>query len=1099
MDKQYISFNDNLYYFLDLELVLIDTIPYLSVDIDLHIIINNLKDFYSEKETFTIVKEIENIGYYEDLNSYYSSDISLNIIKEKETINVKSFYSYSCFYSTLYNPPAIIHVYDSKYIFKLKQEIVKSEPFYLKENKVICNNISQIGFYLFDIQASSIMGNNITQSIKSPSNKIYNSFNFKEIFYIEECSFMFNLVAWDFKPIIAGSLSLTRIINNKFKIDTFIHSTISLYEGYIDFEDKVYPFLKLGLQQNLDAYYSYFQKLNVSIDYTLNGVVSEKLVFNDMLVLNEIYSSNIIIVPVVTKAYDYKIVDISPVYFDIFNVSNHTGTYTNLEGVLLEFCTMNSIISLCDYTSNFVKYKVTSTIDRKDLEGITLYLNELLILSSKFLTDVSYEKNNVFTIKIYEHSFKKENLFRQILFNKRPKKISKHAFFGKFQRIKDLHLNTTSIIFDNIVTINGKFLTDTSYKNIFNVKSYKNVTSTPVSTEISLIPTGKHIVYQYVDIFMYIDGTLKGKITNKNNGFSYNIAILAYTLNVFLKPKYKRAAFILKTQLDKTYEWSEKTIEKAKETILEAKNETEICQKLGIYPYGIRDILNFSGSYYRNYYIPNGTNMFLYEGMVFYVENYPIERQNVELDIYKDIKIVGINNTVFKVLSSYKRIANTITNTTYEFVDLINTPKKDYYLKASGILKNKHIIYKNSNFVNYKNKLYLTNKKTINTNSFVCAFVGLLPKINTKDIQSDIFSININGITVNNVLSDNLYLSIEINPFLNEVLSPNQYIHINTPTTLNNISLDVCNFEFIKVKNSFNYIDSVIFNIKIAELINLQGIINKYNTVWMQIFYPMQADIANISINLIDIQPVNEQFTIDMPITYSYVDDLQGKIEGPRPNKQTISLPSIMTLYEEGILDIPTKTKIKTEQHFCQDAFNGFSLDGFSFNIERDNKLLVGNNTYRQVKNIYGALIEEKQSIFIGDRKLSDISLFTKQVSEEILNDVNFDNIQEFSEKDLLFTSEDMEVDNEELAKINRELQELEKQSSQQIVAEDNEHTKKILSDPKIKEEIDRYIDDLGDPYDSVKFPDVETRPYIDGKLLKKIRVEQTLVIKERK
>jgi len=1114
----------------------IQTLNTLTIEcISFQIKKEKLKGFVTPECYLSANNVVQFVGEYYNFNEYYIDYIDFSISNFAKNKKLKEVYSYNCFYSTLRNPFNRTHFHDVGALFSIKSVLMRANfeckindykvDFVLPSSMFYLKNLNLKAFVFTDLWGVIknaklfFMGCDFPTLTRLNEKNEYtgmwtNSKNHS--YYITNKNYFFRI---PLNPYIGiGNIPVLTEVEDNYTIEE--PTTISL--NYI-----IKPFVRnVKLDNDLLPVTSKEQHLNISLLYNLNSVYSLKLKYKDTYNLKSLTSACLHIIPVVAPKGKYRIIDTKDFYKQIFEVSKvKSGNVVNLNGVSLYLCDMWGIYQLnvvYGETSEFIlKTKIDKIEALDEIIGDFADLN--IVIYKKIINLRPIGINNLIRLRIYSTSeFQKKGIYRSIRFNKVQKKPNKAVPFYETDWVKLVNYSMTNIIFDNLISGDAYKSMRGPYKKIFHMPIYYSLKSSSCIGKLSLIKKGigfyvvnKNNNNTYNKLFVYLysnNGQISGYLQNilySSDGLeidkkTISSVELIYLLNVYLHPSYRRAAYIFKTKQDGTFDWDEETMEHYRkillsEDVIKANNE---CKRMGISPYGIRKVVGFelSKKEMNNvYYFDNKETHFNYKGVEYYIDTYPIEKQNVFysfLKNYEFIKNVGSSYCSFTIKNEVTTI-NSSKISIEAKTSVFYLHKSNFYIKSSDIRYLRAIDgnkeykvsfdYFSQRIMDLKPvvKNFVSTSKLLNLHNFKYPFYLQIIEVNIKDTLFDYYNVYIN-------------MPRSLNPYY----SKEQKFRLDKPIFLNEIVFkDIFRYKFIHILKKYKGVYSNVFHIKIAQRKTLKEVYSKYDSVWMQIYFSNYSDMAMDETILFLFNKNNDEFGIDMPIRHGFIDEVGGVEEIKKDKYWPSFLQDGEPEYGKFLVeDVPNRKAEPTRD--CINVYNKLSYSGFDFEIERDDKVLVGNLVYKTTKRLYGSNIEEKQSLMVEGRSISDNGMFHENLQEHIAAIVDKEKVKDFREEDMRFTEEDLKgytYPNEYIKSLNNQLIKGVEGVNTSISAEDVVSTQdeQVLSEETI-EEIRRYIDDLGDVSDSIVYDMVPTRPIIDGKLLKKIIVPQNINITDR-
>jgi len=1114
----------------------IQTLNALTIEcISFQIKKENLKGFVTPECYLSANNVVQFVGEYHNFNEYYIDYIDFSISNFTKNKKLKEVYSYNCFYSTLRNPFNRTHFHNVGTLFSIKSVIMRAN-FECKINDYKVDfALPSSMFYLKNLNLKAFVLTNSWGVIKN-AELFFMGCNFPILTRLNKKN--------KYTSIWTNSKNHPYCITNKnyfFRIPLILHIRIGDITVLTEVEDNytieepttislnyiIKPFVKIvKLNNDLLPVTSEEQYFNIFLLHNLNSVYSLKLKYKDTYNLKSLVSACLHIIPVVAPKGEYYIIDTKDFYKQIFKVSEvKNGNIANLNGVSLYLCDMWGIYQLNEVYGKTSKFILKTKIDKIDiLNGIISDFTDLNIIIYKRIINLkSVGINSLIRLRIYSTSeFQKKGLYRSIRFNKVQKKPNKAAPFYETDWVKLVNYSMTNIIFDNLISGNAYKNMRGPYKRIFNMPIYYSLKNSFCVGKLSLIKKGigfyvvnKNNNNTYNKLFVYLysnNGQISGHLQNilyssdglEINRKSISSVELIYLLNVYLQPSYRRAAYIFKTKQDGTFDWDRKTMNYYKKILLSddvirANNE---CKRMGISPYGIRKVVGFELSKKEMsniYYFDNQETHFNYKGVDYYIDTYPIEKQNVFYSFLKNYEFIK------NVESSYYSF--TIKNE----VTTINSSKINIEAKASVFYLHKSNFYIKSGDIRYIRAIDSSNEYKITFNYFsreimdlkpiVKNFVSTSKLLNLRNFKYPLY-LQIIEVDIKDTLFDYYDVYINMPRTLNPYYSNEQKFKLNKPISLNGIVFkNIFRYKFIHVLKKYKGVYSNVFHIKIAQRETLKKVYSKYDSVWMQIYFSNYSDMAIDETILFLFNKNNDEFSIDMPIRHGFVDKMGGEEEIKKDKYWPDFLQDGDPEYGNFLVEDTPNHKAEPTKN-CINVYNKLSYSGFNFEIERDDKILVGNLVYKTTKRLYGSNIEEKQSLMVEGHSISDNGIFHENLQEHIAAIVDKEKVKDFREEDMRFTKEDLKgyaYPNEYIKSLNNQLIKGVEGVNTSISAEDviSTQNEQVLSEETV-EEIRRYIDDLGDVSDSMIYDMVPTRPIIDGKLLKKIIVPQDVSVTDR-
>jgi len=277
-----------------------------------------------------------------------------------------------------------------------------------------------------------------------------------------------------------------------------------------------------------------------------------------------------------------------------------------------------------------------------------------------------------------------------------------------------------------------------------------------------------------------------------------------------------------------------------------------------------------------------------------------------------------------------------------------------------------------------------------------------------------------------------------------------------------------------------------------TSIYNFSTYVNKYKSIWVQLYGPERGEVADIQVDIFNFTPIDTNWTIEMDVVYKYVDENVEAEDVSKPDK--MSMPNISMMGMEPVFGQSTRVK-KEKENICDAIYKQLDYAGFEYELERDDKLLFGNYVYKILKELYGPHLEDRTSMFIANRLVSDLDLFSNNVIDVQESLVEKDKAKEFDMSNFKLTSDDFGggIAQDALDDINKDIKEkVEKTKEIVNVSSIDELIKKY---PDLKEEIKYYLDKLNVIQDTYVWSNTPFRTPIDGVLFKQLPVRQDFAI----
>jgi hypothetical protein len=325
--------------------------------------------------------------------------------------------------------------------------------------------------------------------------------------------------------------------------------------------------------------------------------------------------------------------------------------------------------------------------------------------------------------------------------------------------------------------------------------------------------------------------------------------------------------------------------------------------------------------------------------------------------------------------------------------------------------------------------------------------------------------------------------------------------YYNTPIDVEGDTFYLCKYRYDKIKKGLGYLMAKYPNtISINKgLSNVGGHLDKWSTVWAQIFIPTAADVSNIQVLVYDLTPSEEIWTIEMPIDYIYVDEILPAEDKPRPKKGKLNMPHIALMPEEAYPKEILKKKPKDEK-LCQAIYKNLDYSGFEYNIESDDKLLIGNYVYKIKKDMYGGELIETTSMFVKNRYASDLDVFKNKMIDMLESQVKKPVDDDYSIDKFKLAPSDFgnNISQEAFKQIENQMDNLKEANEKSKEVDNMSINEYMKSHPDQAKEMKKYLDDLNSPMDAYVWENNPARKPIDGVLFKKVKISQKLEIKPR-
>ena len=1082
--------------------------------------------------SFQIETVIKHIGEIVTINSEEFIFAEFNINSKASSVDIEGIVSYACFfqlaytiknYTHLHDIKTLVNLYQSKIILYNRVPVGDLKVFFELEDvffkKDICvkvdNVIGTVNIVKRDISCFNrdLFVQETLLKIKDtffdylilPKWKVYeleNDFKNPDIFTLKQDNLLKNFILeYDYSALKQNNEEFE---NGVYDIESCLCFKFTIEDPYTEVQMPAAP-----------------AHFNLSIKSLIKGNIygAYHLATDRSFIGGELYGPiEVVLVQKSMDGFNYKIVNIENNYYKLLDTHIKPSIFVNIGSF---FEKIGVYITPKNLSFNMVKASISiiepTFVDL--INSMEFPLLDMYVIIDAENTDIKDNMYFLLYYKTYEQTrIVKEGVYRNIVFNKFLIFNFEHVPFYKFNVLflSDFRYFpfTTEIPSKKLFYIKEfKFLCITidSYLRIENFSSYP----------MAITTMKKQIIIQNEKSFIWIYNLFNKQLGYIKTNETYLIADLLSIFEVFNSKEYRYHSYILYTQIQGIFVWSEETINKSlnymnKEKIREA---TEFIRNANVYPYGILRIYSFNSLNPEHEYLNlTNNNLFNYNNTFFIVDVSSV----MKLNDYKKVNSSKIVN-----LSDFNRmfVFNTQINKVSTFVE-----KELLILRLvrSGLGVEQGVFLVENNLT-ATNNLFCLEKPWIVPSTAPAAFVP----VNTIDTTEESISYYAHSIKNNIYYFVSILTSQDIGGFDMEIVFKidsnleyigSEIVQCDFSYTNNFVSNNVFMLGEFKYKTQQNILSSMyrLCDFKYTKVLSLikgilsayshsftlnkgiesiGGHIDKWATTWMQLFIPTAADISDISIKVFELIPSSTEWTLDIPLEYRYVNDKLQGFSKPIPKKADPKIPSISLKEIEADPLYTTKTKIPKEE-LCKEFYKMLDNDGFTYEIESDDKLLIGNYVYKIKKDFYGGDIKEVASSFVKNRYASDIDIF-KNTLIEILEAKTQEPIDEnFTIDKFELTAKDFnnQISEEALEAIQNQidaaqqeaLQEQEKKSVRMSIDE------YIAQHPEMEAEIKQYIDDLNMLADAYVWEGNPARTPIDGKLFKKVKMSQIMEIKPR-
>lgn len=1149
VNKSY-SYSDKTYLFYKLNIASASLKPFFSKQFDIEISFVTTKDCIVGPQTINVVKKVEYLGNIEDIKPEITKLVSFSSTNHAKYVNTSGFLSYICFYQKTNHLIDYEHIHKTDTTFKMYQPLRKYPISSLTPSKVFVNT-NRKPTKVFDVKSQ--LGMNVYHQSFRPYSKLPRIFKKQDVYKLSPLKLSqihFHWVPGYIENDKRDSVIHTDVVRVKYDLETFVNKKNI---GSANYFNNIFYSSNTGkvspkLYYNLEPLVNHFVDMNLPVNmkpmygkihYQYNPRMDLKdanygyyLIGGANIALKDILYGPIEIVRIKTDSdKTNSFVTFKPASYPLCHIGNSDATYEISKGLLFHmgsYATPKDVTGITILAGDYI-------IPEIEWENTKDYISPVMYYSEEYkIVKVSVAEENFGYGTLIVHSkitTIKEYAYRDIHFNKQPQQLEgipyyKDSWVGlQNVKYKDL-MSTEKLLFQVSYIRPDKQKSMFVYEKVYRITTYKKVFELDWAQNL--------LSYKDIEselIFLRNGSIISAVISQQlNNGEVQTYSDIVRHALVFNRT-YTKNAWILKTKMDGTYDWEDATVKQAYDYFVndDVWEATKYFSKIGVYPFGVKHLLDLE---YKNdlkaYLDTRKETRFRFSCSSFQcTDEYKRKKVTVFLDL------APINNTLEKTrfksfymardlkgLYFFKELASDMSYIeNFSNNDLVRiTPHLFKYnvsnYTAKGLISfdlENVLLYQEEWFANkeaetkvenkYFSRVYsenITNGNIIYYQTFnnsIYHFVLLDAPINLQKYELEV------DIHVEVPIFDNNNYELQSDLTIKEDHS-NTDIYYLCEFTLN-VPQDIkgATYKFNEAvisiinnqqPNVISQKGDIVLN---TTLYNFNTYVSKYGVIWGQLYFPTRTQLANIGINMFNFYFEALEWHFTIPFNYYYVNT---KIKGsnkPIPKKGFGVPPGLTSKKIRTTIDMNLPMVKNKGKNICPSPYKRIDRDGFDFEIERDDKLLIGNNLYDRIETIFDYNIEDVKSMFVDGREASDLGLLSKNKIEELKSKVNektdeaFD-IKDFSLKSKDFggniTDSDLKVKNQLISDgINKIINTIPLDSGKNQIEE------LIKQYPKYKQDIERQIDQTRNVSDLYVWNNVPARRPMDFVLTKSVHVKE--------
>ena len=1139
VNKDY-SCKDTVYKFFQINISTQNIEPFIGYRFDYEIIAYNSKKYVVGPHDLKVVKEIQYLGTVENFKDSNLKLLTLSSTSYSDFVNTSDYYSYVWYYQKIPHPKTYAHMHKKDIRFKLYQSVIR-HPISKLDNNVLPFKLNRKPLKLFDVRNRTFV--RIHNQCFTPYYKLPSLFKTRRVYSVSPlilAPLTFNWMPAYIKDFKANTLMY---INNKYikyDLEIFVkkkdvgnkkvldniyytnNTADNKYRNLFNTKPSRYFFTDIKLPINTKPMYGivhYHYNPRRDLNDKIYGYFSQKkmmyssktLLFGPIEVVRTQIDPN--------KSNSFK--TYKPRVYPLCHINNRLGSDGNLKGFTICVGTYATPKDVTGITVKAIDYVIPEIewANTKDYVSPALYY---VSVYQRIEYDVAEENFGYATLIVHKDIITiKDYAYRDINFNKISTPLEGVVYYrDNWARIaptkyKNL-MSTEKLLFEVSYVKPFKYKSMFTYEKVYRINGYKKIFKTGWAQDL----------LSYKDklselIFLRNGSIITAVISQQSsNGIVKTYSdILRYSL-VF-NNTYTKNAWILKTKKDGTYDWEKETVQRAcnyflQDDVIEA---TEFFTSIGVYPFGVKHLLNLE---YKNdlkaYIDIREETRFGFscgKTVTIFLDLAPISKTLEKTKFKKFERGQGLKGTyMFDELSANMFYVDNHSETN---LIQINTFLFKYHL--DNYLSKNTIVFDKINLA-YKQEWFIIEKDEKQAhNRFLMDKYYSENTTESNESLYESFSESVFHFT-------KLYFGVDLNKYEMQVDA-----HIEVPIADNNnyelqaeLLLEqfhsntdafyLCEFlinipqDIQGATYKFNETTIDIINNKKPDIMSKQGdiylnttlhkcgvYVSKYGIIWAQLFFPTKTKLASLAINMFNFFFEDFEWKFIMPFNYYYVDDHKIAKEKGVAKKGFKPPPGL----EWRWISSGKKRKVKPDKTKklkpCFSIYKQLDYDGFDFALERDDKLLIGNNLYDRLEIVFDYNIDDVKSIFVDGRNASSLGALSKSAMDILKSKIDVKTDKAFDIENFALKSKDFNgaIAEDKLRTQNTMISNAIDKIVNAVPLESKvSNLEQLIKQyPEYKENIKKQMDQARNPSDLYVWKNVPARRPLDFVLAKSVHVRE--------